>query len=105
VPLDQKIQDSAWKNKKLNNSGNFTYYSLSAEDEFIVLTTRSIFDKRKFQKGYVKRIDELFNIIDVDDIIAKFRLIFFEFSPFLFALLKNRQYDIIIENYLSFSEY
>ena len=43
------------------------------EDEFVALVTRSIFDKKEFQKGYIKRIDELIN---VNDVITKFQLFF-----------------------------
>lgn len=105
IPLDQKIQDSAWKNKKINENGKFTYYSLSAEDEFVVLVTRSIFDKKEFQNGYIDRIEELINLIDVNDVIAKFQLVFFKFTPLLLTMLKNSQYEMILERYISFSEY
>lgn len=105
IPLDQKIQDSAWKNKKINKNDKFTYYSLGAEDEFVVLVTRSIFDKKEFQKGYIERIDELINVIDVNDVIAKFQLIFFKFTFVLLSMLKKRQYEMILHQYISFSEY
>jgi len=105
IPLDHKIQDSAWENKKFNKSDKFAYYSLGTEDEFISLVTRSIFDKKEFQKGYIKRIDELINVIDVNDVIAKFQLIFFKFTSVLLSMLKKRQYQMILDQYISFSEY
>jgi hypothetical protein len=105
IPLDQKIQDSAWKNKKINKIDKFTYYSLGMEDEFVALVTRSIFDKKEFQKGYIKRIDGLINVIDVNDVTAKFQLIFFKFTSVLLSMLKKRQYETILDGYISFSEY
>lgn len=105
VPLDHKIQDSAWENKKLNKSDKFTYYSLGMEDEFVTLVAASIFDKKEFQKGYIKRIDELINIVDVNEVSAKFQLIFFKFTSRLLSMLKNRQYEMILDRYISFSEY
>jgi len=105
IPLDKKIQDSAWKNKKINKIDKFTYYSLGMEDEFVALVTRSIFNKKEFQKGYIKRIDELINVIDVNDVIAKFQLIFFKFTSVLLRMLKKRQYEMILDRYISFSEY
>ena len=105
IPLDQKIQDSTWKNKKINENSKFTYYSLSAEDEFVALVTRSVFDKKEFQKGYIKRINELINVVDVNDVIAKFQLIFFKFTSVLLSILKKHQYEMILERYISFSEY
>jgi hypothetical protein len=105
IPLDHKIQDSAWKNKKINKNDKVTYYSLGTEDEFVVLVTRSIFDKKEFQKGYIEKIDELINVIDVNDVIAKFQLIFFKFTSVLLSMLKKRQYEMILHQYISFSEY
>jgi len=105
IPLDKKIQYSAWENKKLNKSNKFMYYSLGMEDEFVALVTRSIFDKKEFQEGYIKRIDELINVIDVNDVIAKFQLVFFNFTSVLLSMLKKRQYVIILDRYISFSEY
>lgn len=105
IPLDYKIQDSAWENKKLNKIDRFTYYSLGMEDEFVALVTRSVFDKKEFQKGYIERIDELINVIDVNDVIAKFQLVFFKFTPVLLSMLKKRQFDMILDRYISFSEY
>ena len=105
IPLDRKIQNSVWENKKINKIDKFTYYSLDMEDEFVALATRSVFDKKEFQKGYIKRIDELINVVDVNDVIAKFQLIFFKFTPALLNMLKKRQYEMILDRYISFSEY
>jgi len=105
IPLDRKIQDSAWEDKKLNKIDGFAYYSLGMEDEFVALVTRSVFDKKEFQKGYIKRIDELINVIDVNDVIAKFQLIFFKFTSVLLSMLKKRQYEMILDQYISFKEY
>jgi hypothetical protein len=105
TPLDHKIQDSSWENKKLNKSSQFTYYSLGMEDEFVALVTRSVFDKKEFQKGYINRIDELIVAIDVNDVIVKFQLIFFKFTSMLLSMLKKRQYEMILDRYISFSEY
>lgn len=105
IPLDHKIQDSVWTNKKINKIDEFTYYSLGMEDEFVALVTRSLFDKKEFQKGYIKRIDELINVIDVNDVIYKFQLVFYKFTPVLLGMLKKRQFDMILDRYISFREY
>jgi len=105
IPLDNKIQDSSWENKKLNIINRFTYYSLGMEDELVALVTRSVFDKKEFQEGYIKRIDELICATDVNDVIAKFQLIFFKFTSLLLSMLKKRQYEMILDRYISFSEY
>ena len=105
IPLDRKVQDSAWKNKVINKIDNFSYYSLGMEDEFVTLVTRSIFDKKEFPKEYRERINELIRLIDVNEVISKFQLIFFKFTSVLLRMLKERQYKMILNRYLSFSEY
>ena len=105
IPLDRKVQDSAWKNKVINKIDNFSYYSLGMEDEIVTLVTRSIFDKKEFPKEYRERINELIRLIDVNEVIAKFQLIFFKFTSVLLRMLKERQYKMILNRYLSFSEY
>ena len=105
IPLDNKIQDSAWKNKVTNKIDNFSFYSLGLEDEFVALVTRSLFDKKEFQDGYMERIEELMNQINVNEVIAKFQLVFFKFTPVLFSMLKERQYKVVLDRYLSFREY
>jgi hypothetical protein len=105
IPLAGKIQDNAWKNKIKYKTDQITYNSLSAEDEFIVLVARSIFDKKEFQKGYVERIDALMHLIDLDDVVDQLQLVFFKFTPMLLSMLKKREYDLILDRYISFSEY
>lgn len=105
IPLDHKIQNSAWENKVINKIDNFTYYSLGLEDEFVALVTRSVFDKKEFENGYMERIDELMKLIDVNEVMAKLQLIFFKFASVLLTMLKKRQYKVILDTYLSFSEY
>lgn len=106
IPLDQTIQESAWKNKRFKQLGDdFGYWTLSYEDEIVCLVARAIFDKKEFQKGYIKRINELIKIIDIDSAIAKFNTVFFKFTPNLITYIKNQKYDEIIKNHLQFKEY
>ena len=106
LPLDQIIQDSAWDNRrKFNFSEELNYWSLSKEDEFITLVVRSIFDKRSFQKGYIIRIEELIEVIDKEEVIKKFKLVFFNYSIPLLEQLKKKSYNNIIENYFQFNKY
>ena len=106
IPLDQIIQESAWKNKRFEKlSDDFGYWTLSYEDEFVCLVARSIFDKKEFQNGYIKRIDELINLINKNDVIEKFNMVFFKFTPYLMSYIEKQNYDEIIKNYLQFKEY
>ena len=43
LPIDQMVQKSVWENRRKNLQ--YGYFQLSAEDEFVHLITRCIFDK------------------------------------------------------------
>jgi len=106
IPLDQSIQESAWKNRRFEQlNEDFGYWTLSYEDEFVSLVARSIFDKKEFQSGYVKRIDELSSIIEKLNVIEKLNMVFFKFTPFLMDYIDNKDYENIIKNYLEFKDY
>jgi len=106
MPLDKKIQQSAWENKRFEKiDENFGYWTLSYNDEFITLIVRSIFDKREFQEGYIKRIEVLKDKIDLKDVKEKMKLVFFKFTPYLLEMIKNKDYENIVKNYIKFKEY
>ena len=106
IPLDQIVQESAWKNKRFEKiSDDFGYWTLSYEDELICLVARSIFDKREFKSGHIKRINELFKIINKNDVLEKFNMIFFEYTSRLIKYIEDQNYNEIINNYLKFKEY
>lgn len=105
MPLDQIAQESAWANKRFETRKEFNYWSLSYEDEFITLIVRSIFDKREFQKGYIERILELFNLINIDNVKSKMNLIFFKYTNNLLRQVENNNFKNIINNYIGFKEY
>lgn len=106
IPLDQEIQNSAWENRTFyKDENNFSYWKLSYEDEFICILARAIFDKESMDKGYRKRISQLFNIIEKDKVVNKLEKIFFKFTPYLIKYIENNQYDEIKKNYINFKEY
>ncbi len=106
IPLDQSIQESAWTNRRFEQlSEGFGYWTLCYEDEFISLVARSIFDKKEFQSGYIKRIKELVGLIDKEDVVEKLNMVFFKFTPYLMDYINQNDYENIIKNYLEFKEY
>ena len=106
VPLDQIIQESAWKNKRFEQQiADFGYWTLSYDDEFISLLARSIFNKREFQKGYKKRITELFKLINKEVVVKKLNMVFFKYTPCLMEMIEKQKFDEIITNYFKFKEY
>jgi hypothetical protein len=106
IPLDQEIQESIWLNKRfVENKDGLSYWTLSFEDEFVTLITRCIFDKEKFEEFYINRINELVEVVKLDKVMSKFKLIYFKFSSRLISLIKEKEFDHIINEYLSFKEY
>lgn len=103
-PLDMEIQTDLWNDKIIikNKPWRFT---LSKNDELVHLTTRCIFDKKKFSDDYINRIEELLPEIDSEKVFNKFNLIFFKYSKILLQKLTNKEYDNIIINYLQFKNY
>jgi len=105
IPLDRKIQDSAWKNKMIHEYNQLRYFKLGIEDEFVSLISRSIFDKREFQPAYINTINQCLLNIDKENVIEKLELIFFRYTPILFEKIQNNDYNSIIESYLAFKAY
>jgi hypothetical protein len=105
IPLDQVVQKSAWKNKRFHTDGEFMYWTLSYEDEFISLIVRSIFDKREFQVGYIERILNLYPLVNMNDVKYKMNLIFFSYTDNLIEQIKVKSFSNIIKNYIGFEEY
>lgn len=106
IPLDQKIQVSAWRNKRFEKSSDdFGYWTLSYEDELVCLIARSIFDKGEFKGGHTKRINELLKLINKNDVLDKLYVIFFKYTPQLFKHIEDKDYNGIIKDYLNFKEY
>ena len=106
IPLDQSIQKSAWQNRRFEKiSEDFGYWTLSYEDEFVCLVARSIFDKKEFKNGHIKRINKLIKLVDRNIVLEKLKKVFFRYTSNLFKSLENQNYEVIIDNYLQFREY
>ncbi len=103
-PLHQKIQDDIWLNKVDIKSKPWKY-ELSSEDEFIHLITRCIFDKKKFSKEYILRIDFLFNKIDLEITLSKLHLIFYNFSNKLIDMISAKEYNYLPKTYITYKDY
>ena len=105
LPLHQKIQDSAWENKKKYSTSRLNYWGLSYDDEFISLVVRSIFDKRKFIDGYIKKIIGIYPLIEHERVASKLELVFYKYTSSLLNKIKNHEFDSILEDYIKFRDY
>jgi hypothetical protein len=104
IPLDQRIQEDLWKYKKVVNDLPWKYI-LSNEIEMVHLLTRCIFDKKTFNDGYIRRINELYPFSSREILSEYLDLVFFKFRPTLLKMVDNREYHIIINEYLTFKDY
>ena len=104
IPLDQKIQNYLWENKK-ESSDQPWKYMLPTEIELIHLLTRCIFDKSIFNDGYVSRINKIYTYCNKDILLKHLELVFFSFSKQLINMIENREFNLIINKYLTFTEY
>lgn len=104
IPLDQRIQDDVWKNKRKVSKLPWNW-ELSYELEVVHLLTRCIFDKKRFESGYVQRIKDVLLLCDRVLLAVYLEVVFFKFRDTLTELLDEEQYDLIIERYLTFIDY
>jgi len=106
VPLDQRIQKSAWHNRRFQQvNGSFGYWTLGYDDEFVTLVSRAIFDKRKFQSAYIQRLKDLLPKVNMDKVEKKLYMIFFKYTPFLLKSMCGGDFGNIIKEQLSFKGY
>ncbi len=106
IPLDNYIQHSVWEHKRyINKEESINYWTLSQEDELIMLITRSIFDKKIFLKEYIKEIEKLLPFVEKHCFTKKLELIYFKYTPSLLKQLNNKEYQKIIDKYIKYKDY
>lgn len=106
IPLDQEIQRSFWANRKLvKKEDGFSFWYPCAEDEFVGLVARAIFDKKEFNASYIDSIESLIGHIDREDVLKKLTLVFFKFSSVLLDMLERKDYARIIDSYVTYKDY
>jgi hypothetical protein len=103
MPIDQLINNSVWENKRCNK--RYDWFELSYEDELVHLLTRCIFDKGEFNFGYRKRITELMRKVDMTEEYKRLNVVFFKFSYRLIELIEKNEFDKIVNEYMTFTEY
>lgn len=101
IPLDRKVQASAWENKKTVNGVDY----LCDVDAYIYRLTSCIFLYRKFDSADRAYFHEKKAMLFDADLKEKLDLILFRFTPTLLELMKQDKYDEIITHYFSFTEY
>lgn len=105
IPLDRAIQARAWAGCEHLIIGGVSVIGLPPVCECLHLLTRCVFDKRRFEPGYLRRIEELTEILGDAELLAVFQLVFFKFSMQLLDLLRAKRYQEIIFSHLHFMDY
>lgn len=105
IPLDRAIQARAWEECGHHLIGDVTVIGLSPACECLHLLTRCVFDKRKFDLGYLRRIEELTAILSDAQLLGVLEPVFFKFSMCLLDLLRAKSYQEIIMSHLRFMDY
>ena len=103
IPLDKKINQSAWTEKAFDAKNNF--WQLDDKNLLIYLLARCIFDKEIFKDAYIIEIEKRLNLFNDIYVREAMELVFFKFTPKLVNLIKNKNYASIINEYISFKEY
>lgn len=103
IPLDHCINEDIWINKIFDEKNH--WWIMDDGTILIYLIVRSIFDKREFKQGYVDGIEERKELLKEKGVQYKLSKIFFHYTGPLIEQISKSQYDSIIENYLTFTEY
>lgn len=103
IPLDTCINEDIWKNRVFDEKNH--WWIMDDETILIYLIVRSIFDKREFQSGYVEGIEERKELLNNVEVQYKLSKIFFHYTEPLIQQIFKSEYENIIGNYLTFTEY
>ena len=103
LPLDQYIGDMAWATKEYNDEHQC--YQLSSAVNLVLNLVQCIYFEQIFKDENIKRLDQYLNEITDENLELMLRGIFFGFTKKLIALLRNRDFDGIIDEYRYFKEY
>ncbi|MDE7313086.1 MAG: nucleotidyltransferase family protein [Eubacterium sp.] len=103
IPLDACINEDVWRHRVWDEKNN--WWAMDDETTLLYLIVRSIFDKREFQEGYIRGIEERLACLDYADTQRKLRKVFFRYTPRLTEQIKAKNYSSLIEDYLTFADY
>lgn len=105
IPLDQEIQYRAWSNRIFTRIGNVRVPILGNEELFVSTLARCVFDKKLFSVWHQNMLYKLFMTCDQAKLKAELGLIFFGYTDRMLSLVRERQFDIIIKDYISCADY
>lgn len=103
LPVDNLIQRDMWENRVFDKNKN--WWRIDDNILFSYLLIRCVFDKHFFPDLYIKEIEKVRPIIDMETVMSYLKLVFFKFSPTLIDLIDKKKYQSIIPSYFKFKNY
>lgn len=103
IPLNQDIQERIWQEKRWDEK--FNWWNMDNETRFIYYIVRCIFDKQIFSANYIEEIENEYSKIDINVVRELLRGVFFKYTDRILFLIKQKKYDEIQQDYISFADY
>lgn len=101
MPLDKCVQKSLWENE--NRVNGFSY--VTDEDIWIFRMMRCLVMQKSFTDADVEFFTSHASVLESSTLKDKLKLVVFAFSDTLTELVRNGQYDRLVEAYYSYNEY
>lgn len=103
IPLDDYIQNYIWKTRVWDNYNR--WWIMDNRIILLYLLVRSVFDKKFFKSKYIREIEKRIQLLDDKDFVYMCEKVFFKFTDRLIEMVKSKQYDNIIIEYKTFTDY
>ena len=103
IPLDSIVQNYIWENKKWDTKNN--WWIMDNISILLYLIIRSVFDKLYFRPIYIEEIEKRIEYIDSKDFYTLANSVFFKFTNHMIELVKEKKYESILKEYLSYKNY
>ena len=103
VPVDLKFQNYIYDTRI--KTKNIWKYILSPEANIVHTVCRIIWDKKKTPLHYVERLNKSIDECDFNKLSYAFDIALFKFGEKALELVKNRQYENLFEEYITYTNY
>ena len=103
VPVDLKFQNYIYDTRVKTN--DIWKYVLSPEANVVHTVCRIIWDKKKTPPHYIERLNKSMDECDFNKLSYAFNIALFKFGKKALELVKNRQYENLFEEYITYINY
>jgi len=103
IPMDKYINEAVWSNKKWDENNG--WWITDDKTRLVYLISRCVFDKNNFSQLYINEINGYACLLNDDDVQRMLGMVFFKFKNKLIEMIIKKQYNNIIDSYISFCDY